>query len=113
MTPRMPIYRPKPQIRALTPQEQEVCGLVALGLRNKQIGEALGLSSDYVAQVLSRSIYPKVQVSESDNLPKRLALANWWIQGKMGRHSATRTQVGILPSEGERSESGCADAACP
>ena len=106
--PRMTVYRPKPENRTLTTKEQEVCGLVALGLRNKQIGAALGLSSDYVAQVLCRSIYPKVQVSESDNFQKRLALANWWMQGRTDQRSASRTLPGTLPAEAEQPGSGCA-----
>ena len=104
----MTVYRPRPEVRTLTSKEEEVCGLVALGLRNRQIGEALGLSSDYVAQVLCRSIYPKVRVSESDNFQKRLALANWWMQGRMDQRSASHTQPGTLPAEAEQPESGCA-----
>ena len=105
--PRMTVYRPKPEIRTLTPKEEEVCGLVALGLRNRQIGEALGLSSDYVAQVLCRGIYPKLQVSASDNFQKRLALANWWTLCNRDQYTATPRRQGGIRNE-EQPGSGCA-----
>lgn len=104
----MPVYRPKP----LTPREEEICSLVALGLRNRQIGEALGISTRYVGFVLSEKIYPKVRVCESENFPKRLALANWWMQGKTDQRNEVRTQSGTLPAEAEQPGSGCAGAAC-
>ena len=105
---RMAVYRPKPKVLTLTPREAIICGLVALGLKNKQIAEVLGISFDYVAKLLSQSIYPKVQVSESDNFQKRLALANWWMQGRTDQRSASRTQPGTLPAEAEQPGSGCA-----
>lgn len=67
-----PQSRPDPCFEGLTPREREVAGLVAVGLRNKDIALALGISvatvKDHVHRVLDKS-----------GLDSRAAVAARWV----------------------------------
>ncbi|GAA2675771.1 LuxR C-terminal-related transcriptional regulator [Actinoplanes palleronii] len=63
--------RPIDALSLLTPQEQQIAGLVAAGLSNREIGERLFLSPRTISTHLYR-IYPKVNVSSRTELARTL-----------------------------------------
>jgi two-component system response regulator DevR len=66
--------RPQTHVAELTSQERRILPLIAEGLTNKEIGEALGLSHKTVKNHLS-SVFQKLQVSRRSQLAAIVAAA--------------------------------------
>jgi DNA-binding NarL/FixJ family response regulator len=65
----------EPRERPLTPREQQVCGLVALGYQNKEIANRLGISVRTV-ELHRASVYAKKGVRNAVELVRSLIGGN-------------------------------------
>jgi DNA-binding NarL/FixJ family response regulator len=66
--------RPSPVLRALTPREFEVVGLVAAGFANKEIAVRLGVETSTIKEHVHRAL-------GKTGLPNRAALARAYVGG--------------------------------
>lgn len=71
MNPRMP--KLKPESTLLTLREREVVALVADGVRNREIGETLGISEETVKRHIFNAMNKR-------GMETRVQLAVWWVQ---------------------------------
>jgi DNA-binding NarL/FixJ family response regulator len=83
--------------RAPSPSEQRIIELVAQGLTNRAVAEALG-TTEYVIKNHLRTIYDKL------GLWNRVELALWYEARRQERRTSGRGRLGHNPTEIQISE---------